>query len=346
MPRSNSDPLISIIIVHYNHKELLETCLSGLLEQTYPHFEIILVDNGSTDGSVPYVNKHFPSVTIIKNKTNVGFAEGNNIGVENAKGEYFLLLNNDTVVEKDFLEKFIGGFSINDKVGILQSKLILTEDRGLDTCGAYWTDSSFLYYIGNYKDPNLEIYNRPFPVFTCKGASMMIKREVIEKIGLFDNDFWSYYEETDFCHRAWVAGWETWYWPEAECIHAMGSTSLTLFNRDYVQFHNFKNKLCSFIKNLSWIELIKVIPVFLILNMFIAVIWIIQGKWRSAQALLKAILWNIAHLTQTLQKRKIVQAKRVLTDSQIWDKVKKNPRLSYYYYLFNDNFVKYKDSYE
>lgn len=339
----SSKPLISIIIVNYNGLKWLKNCLRSLYSQSYKNFEIIFVDNNSTDNSVSSVKKLFPKVKVIETDKNLGFAGGNNEGFKHAKGEYMLLLNNDTYVEQNFLELFLKAYDEIPNLGIAQSKLELTNNRGLDTCGGLWTDTSFLYYIGNFKDPKLETYNKAFPVFTCKGASVLIKKEVIEKIGLFDEDFWNYYEETDFCHRAWLAGYECWYYPRAVCYHEMGGTSLT-FKNDVIQFHNFKNKLCSYLKNLESVSLLKTIPVFFVINIGISGIWVLQGKYKHAFALYKSIFWNIYHLPSTYRKRKEIQHIRTISDRKIWQKVKKNPKLSYYKYLFYDDLGKYNDN--
>jgi GT2 family glycosyltransferase len=340
--RTKSHFLISIIIVNYNGRKWLKNCLESIESQSYIHFEIIFVDNNSTDDSVPFVKKNFPKVQIVKLTKNIGFAGGNNEGYKKAKGEYLLLLNNDTKVERDFLRNFIKAFDEIPYLGIAQSKIILMDKPQLDTCGGFWTDTSFLYYYGNFKNPELEIYNKAFPVFTCKGASVLIKRKVIEKTGLFDNDFWNYYEETDFCHRVWIVGYECWYWPKAICFHGMGGTSLT-FKNEFIQFHNFKNKLCSYIKNESLLELIKTIPIFIVLNIVIGGIWILQGKWKHTVALGKAIAWNITHFSKTLEKRKTIQRMRKIPDYEIWKRVKRNPKFSYYPYLFRDDMGKYQD---
>lgn len=336
-------PLVSIIIVNFNGKKWLDKCLSSLSVQSFRNLEIILVDNRSTDDSVLLVKNNFPKVKVVEAGANLGFAGGNNEGVKHAKGKYILLLNNDTYVENDFVEKFLDAFNEIPRLGIVQSKIVLMNDpEKLDTCGAFWTDTSFLYYVGNNKDESLPKYNKPFKIFAAKGASVLIKRELIEKVGLFDNDFWSYYEETDFCHRAWIAGYEVWYWPKAVCYHAIGGTSLT-FKNDYIQFHNFKNKLCSYIKNLEPIQLLKVVPIFLFLNTLIGGIWLLQGKVRHTLALYKSLWWNVKNIPGTYAKRKTIQKTRKNSDAEIWRLVKKNPSLQYYRNLFADNLGVYSD---
>lgn len=328
--------MISIIITNYNGLKWLKVCLDSLFSQTYSDFEIILVDNGSTDDSIKFLEENYKDsrLKIIKSEKNLGFAGGNNLGFNNSIGEYILLLNNDTWVENNFLEELINAFMQNKNIGCAQSKILLMNEKDtLDTVGAYWTDSSFLYYFGSYKK-NIEKYDIPMPFFSCKGASMIVKREIIEKIGkLFDDDFWCYYEDTDLCNEIWIMGYECWYWPKAICYHANGGTSLG-FKNSYIQFHNFKNKLLSFIKTLEIKTLVITLPIYFIFCILISIIWFITGKASNSLAIYKAFWWNIKNIKKSLEKRKIVQSFRIKSDKEIFKLVKRNPRFEYYFYLF------------
>lgn len=333
---SETQPLISIIIVNWNGRKWLEKCLDSLYQQTYKDFEIIFVDNASTDDSVHLVRKLYPEVIIVQNKHNDGFAGGNNKGFGYSNGKYILLLNNDTWVEESYLENFVKAFEKIPQAGCIQSKILLMDQKDvLDVCGSYWTSSTFLYHYGHGASNALPMYNSPKPFFSNKGASMMIRRTVIEKAGeLFDDDFWCYYEETDFCHRVWLMGYECWYYPKAVAHHANGGTSLN-FQNDFIHFHNFKNKLLSFLKNFETTTLIRVIPMYLFLNGGLSLYWLFCGKKRHFTAFYKALWWNIVHFRKTIYKRKIVQSLRVKCDHDIFKKVKKNPRIIYYYHLLN-----------
>lgn len=336
--------LVSIIIVNYNGKKWLKKLFDSLLSQTFVHFEIIFVENGSTDDSLEFVKNNYKDerIRIVKSEKNLGFAGGNNLALQYVKGEYVLLLNNDTWLTKNYLEKFIEAFLEIPNAGSIQSKMILmnNEDK-LDVCGSYWSDSSFLYHYGYGQDQSLERYNKAMPFFSNKGASMMVRKDVIDKVGFLDDDFWSYYEETDLCHRIWLAGYECWYYPKAVMYHAMGGTSLT-FHNSYIQFHNFKNKLLSFLKNFEVWTLVRVLPVYLILNVTLSFFWLLQGKWRHFLALYQSIWWNISHFRQTVKKRRVVQSFRRKKDAEIFKKVKRNPKLKYYYYLLT-SLSGYKD---
>jgi len=337
------DKFVSIIIVNWNGMRWLSGCLDSLQLQTYKNFEIVLVDNASKDNSVEFVKNNYPHVLIVRNASNLGFASGNNSALGEIKGGLVLLLNNDTRAPVDYLEKFVRAFDEIPNLGAAQSKIVLMDDaEKIDSCGSFWTNSTFLYHYGSGKNQSLEKYNKAFPVFTNKGASMLIRRELIEKIGLFDEDFWCYYEETDFCHRVWLSGSECWYYPQAVVSHAMGGTSLSVDN-SYVQFHNFKNKLLSLLKNFELSTLLTAIPVCLLINTLIGLLWLMQGKFKHFAAIYKAIFWNLIHIKETLNKRAEIQLQRRVSDKLIFAKVRRSPRVSYYYGLFFNLLDKYKD---
>ncbi|HOC97300.1 MAG TPA: glycosyltransferase family 2 protein [bacterium] len=338
--------MISVIILNYNGKKWLEKCLDSLFNQTYKEFEIIFVDNNSSDDSVEFVNNRYgdrSNLKVIKSDKNLGFAGGNNLGIKYASGEYVLLLNNDTWVKENYLEEMMEGFLYKGNIGCIQSKILIMDRPDiLDVVGSYWTFCTALYYFGASKK-DCEKYNEPIPFFANKGASMMLKREIIDKIGyLFDNDFWCYYEDTDLCNMLWMLGYECWYWPYAVCYHANGGTS-SMFKNNYIQFHNFKNKLMSFIKNFDLTTLLYVVPIYLLFCVFVSFVWLFMGKFSNFIAIYKAIFWNIKNIKKTLIKRKNTQSKRTVSDKDIFKLVRKNPRLSYYFYLLFNKIESYKD---
>jgi GT2 family glycosyltransferase len=338
-----NNPLISIITLNYNGEEFLEDYCSSLKKQIYKNFEVIFVDNGSSDGSIKFIQKNCPNLVLIKNKVNYAIAKGNNIGANKAKGEYILLLNNDVKFGQNYLLEILEGFNKLPQASILQTKIVLMDNPNiLDSCGQFWTDMGFVYHYGNQKNAALKKYNTPMKVFAGKSASMVLKREVLERCGMYDDNYWGYYEETDHCHRAWIAGLETWYWPKAEVLHKFGGTTL-LFENDFKQFNNFKNKFSSFIVNFEIWYLIYLLPFFLIQNMVISFGWLLTGKRKNTYALYRAIWWDLNHFAHILKRRREVQQTRKLSDKQIFKLVKVNPRLSYYYYLFTTDLSKYQD---
>lgn len=331
-----SAPVVSVIVVNWNGEKWLPGCLDALRMQTVKDFEVIVVDNASTDGSVALIEHEYPEVILVRNDRNDGFAKGNNIGYRHVHGRYVLLLNNDTVADPGLLESLIAAFSALPQAGSVQAKLVLLDRPGrLDACGAFFTATTISYHVGFGKDAALPLYNQPFPVFSNKGACMMLRREVIEMVGLFDDDFWCYYEETDLCHRIWLAGWECWYWPHALCRHGLGGTSIKMEN-SIIHFHNFKNKLTSHLKNFSAGSLFWVLPMHFLAGLGYSLFFLLAGKWCNALAFLRGTAWVAANLVRILEKRHAVQRVRTVNDRDILRRSLRNPRMSYYFYFLTD----------
>ena len=328
-----SEPTVSVIIVNWNGEHWLPNCLNALRAQTFRDFETIIVDNASSDSSVALIEGGYPEVILVRNDRNDGFAKGNNIGYLHARGRYILLLNNDTESDPALLESMVVAFVALPKAGSVQAKLVLIDqpDR-LDACGAFFTATTASYHFGYGKDATLPLYNQPLPMFSNKGACMMLRREVIEKVGFFDDDFWCYYEETDLCHRIWLAGWECWYWPRALCRHGLGGTSTKIEN-SIIHFHNFKNKLTSHLKNFSVTSLIWILPMHFLVGLGYSLFFLLTGKWRNALAFFRGTGWVGANFGRILEKRRTVQRIRTMSDRDILQQCVRNPRPSYYLYL-------------
>lgn len=333
--------LVSIVIINWNGIGDLKDLLPSLKKVKYKNFETIIVDHGSTDGSIEYVKKNYPKIKLLEKKRNLGFALGNNVGVKKAKGEYILLLNNDTIVKPDFLGRLVVGLE-EENIGVVQPKIIFADSKKLQSAGTYFTNTGFLYHVGYNKDPNLAKYNKRKEIFSANGSCMLIKREVIEKVGLFDKDFFLYFEETDFCWRVWLAGYKIIYEPKAVILHKGGRATKRLPS-SFVNFHSFKNRINTLIKNLGTFELMKVLPVHLFLCQVASISFLARGGIKVALLTQHAIFWNIFNLGRTLKKRKRVQEKiRKVGDRELMRTVKSKVRPPYYYYLFA-GLEKYED---
>lgn len=329
------EPLVSVSVVNYNGKKFLPDFFDSLYKQTYRNFEVIFVDNNSTDDSVEYVRANFPQVKIVESKDNSGYAEGNNIGFRHSNGEYILIMNNDTILKEDLIEKLVHAFSEIPNLGTVQPMVRLMNDRDkLDACGSYWTNTGFNYHYGIYKKADLPIYNRSFPVYSIKGMCMMVPRRVIEKVGLFDPDFWCYFEETDFCHRLWLAGYECWYYPKTFIYHHMGGTS-NKKPSSFIQFHSFKNRLCSYLKNLGPLEMAKILLVYFLFNIAWSLAFLLRFDFQNFFVVYRALWWNATHFSETMKKRERIQTEmRKVRDENFLSRVRRNPGISYYLYLF------------
>jgi GT2 family glycosyltransferase len=319
----NQYPLVSIIMANWNGGAIYENCLVSLSKIKYPNWELVVIDNGSSDGTTSLsLNPKFgiKKSMLIKNKVNVGFAPANNQGVKKAFGDYFLLLNNDTLVDPDFLNVMVDKMEREPDLGVMQPKIrMMDKPDYLDNAGSFFTRIGFLHHWGFGKKDSKE-FDREREVFAVKGACMLIRQSVLEKTGgLFDNDFVSYFEETDFCWRSWLVGFRVIYYPQSQIWHKVGFTIKRLDVGD-LNFHYYKNRICSLIKNLSLGNLIIILPTHLFVSLGISLAFLFKGQVNNFLLIWKAAWWNVVNFGRTLKKRIRVQSSRVVSDKAIFEK--------------------------
>ncbi len=331
-------PKVSIIVVNFNQKLLTLNCLKSLEKVTYPNYEVIVVDNNSQDGSTVAVSRRYPQTKQIVNLANLGYVGGNNIGIKHARGKYLLILNNDTKVTPSFIEPLIEDFQKCPDLGIVQSKIFIMDKPDLlDNVASYLTNTGFIYHVG-YLEKNKPEYQTFREIFAAKGACMMIDRKIL-KLGAFDDQFWCYFEETDLCWRAWVMGYKIGFEPRSVIIHKMGATSTTMKSA-FIHYHSFKNRIRTIIKNTAPITLLWMLPIHLTTCIGLAIFFLFSGQVKGSLSILKAILWNLQMFDETWKIRKKIQSKRKVSDNEIFNRVMKNPPLSFYLHhlsLVRDN---------
>lgn len=242
---------VSIIIVNYNTPKLTVDAIDSILSsQTKYSFEIIVVDNHSSDHSVQLIKERFPEVKLIVNEENVGFAKANNQGINLSNGRYILLLNSDTIVKEDTIEKMIEFMDKNRQVGASGCKVLLPNGKLDQAChrGFPTPKASFYYLVGLSKlfpkSPRFNQYHlgymnfdEPHPIDCLVGAFMLVRREVIEQVGLLDENFFMYGEDIDWCYRIKQAGWEIYYCPSTSIIHYKGASSKKKPFKIVYEFH-------------------------------------------------------------------------------------------------------------
>ena len=288
------DPAVSVVVVNWNGWHFLPGCLDALARQTFQDFEVILVDNGSCDGSVDRVRRHYPAVRVIENRENVGFAVANNQALERCRGRFIALLNNDTAADPGWLAALVGAL-----------------ERHLNAAGACGTivsldDPTRVIFTTPKIDPRSAraIWVRqPAPltrVDGLSGSSMLLRRRAIDRLGLFDPAYVAYFEETDWCARALRAGWDLLYVPEAVVAHKeRGSTS--------AEFHLYqitRNCLRFALKNFDS----DLLPLFALHYTYdlarTAARHVRDGQPRDNLLLARAVAWNLRHLPETLAARR------------------------------------------
>lgn len=228
-------PKVFIVILNWNGQKDTLACLNSLKNLDYSNFKIILIDNASTDNSVGVFKSQIPNfknkITLIENKDNLGFPAGNNVGIKYAlknNAEYVLLLNNDTVVDKDFLKEIVAAGEKNVLIGILGPKIYFFDDpkRIWFAGGKFnWISGSSHIGFGEIDKGQFEISKE---VNFITGCAMLIKKEVFEKIGFLDGRFFLYYEDTDFCLRAKKRGFKCLFAPRAKIFHKIPLENLKI----------------------------------------------------------------------------------------------------------------------
>jgi GT2 family glycosyltransferase len=236
-------PRVTAMVLNWNGKELLATCLPPLLEQDYPDYELVVIDNGSEDGSIAYVREQFPEVAILDNGRNLGYSGGLNAGMRQAEGEIVVLLNNDVIVlGRHWLRQLVAPFRTGRRVGITGCKLYFPDGKTLQHAGARLTyPLAYSEHIG-YLEEDRGQYDRQVEVDYVTGAAVALSQEVIREVGLLDESFAPiYYEEVDLCYRIRAAGYRVLYVPEAAAIHDESASFGRARERHQLTFH--RNRL-------------------------------------------------------------------------------------------------------
>lgn len=243
-----SRPNAAIIIVNWNGRHLLETCLPAALAQTYPSYDVIVVDNGSTDDSVAWIRTHYPQVHVIRNDRNTGFCAGNNQAFAATSASYLALLNNDAAPEPAWLAEMVRVMETDAHVGMIAPKILcwdrhdIIDSLGLaiDRSGSAWE------WKRGERDTAVQ-YQEPREVFGASGAACLYRRAMLDAVGGLDEDFFAYLEDADLAWRARLAGWRCLYVPTAVVYHRHSATGGE--GSPFKGFHLGRNKWWMIVKN-------------------------------------------------------------------------------------------------
>lgn len=219
----------SIILLNWNGKEDTIKCLESLKTLNYPNYETIVVDNASSDDSVKIISDKFPNVTLITNKENLGFAEGSNIGIRYALeggADYVFLLNNDAIIDEETVTELVQVAESDDKIGIIGSRICCYDrpDR-IQSAGAHIGIKTGRVWYPDYGKSITTTDGKAVDVDAVSGTAMMVKREVIEKVGMLDPTFFCYFEDTDWCIRARKTGYRVVIVPMSKIWHKGGAST-------------------------------------------------------------------------------------------------------------------------
>jgi GT2 family glycosyltransferase len=307
-------PEISVVIPNWNGRTHLQRCLSSLRNQEFLEFEVIVVDNGSTDGSVEFVHLHFPEIKVIPLGENKGFSMAVNEGIKWAKGDYVLLLNNDVEADPQLLRQLHETIARLDEADFYACRMMNFKRRELiDGAGDGFPRKGKAFRIGHNAKYGPPFQRRKRVFGACAGAALY-RKELFEKVGMFDEDFFAYHEDADWSFRANLMGYRCFYIPEAVVYH-MGSGTTGSFRNEFTIYYNVQNMIGVIVKN---------IPLNLLLKYFLFLLW---GQMESffrfsvllgySRAYLAGLLGAMRLLRKMLKKRKEIQGKRRISTLEL-----------------------------
>jgi GT2 family glycosyltransferase len=305
--------LVSIVIVNWNGEGWLRACLGSLTNQTYPNFEIVLVDNDSSDDSVALVQNEFANVRVVENKANLGFAVGNNIGIAHARGDLVLLLNSDTWVRTDFLQRLTDFYEANDY------DVIAPVEAGYDGSAR---KNRYVTLIDRLGHPIYQVLQSKSArtSFYLSGACLLFSKEVYEGTKGFDANFFMYFEEIDWFWRLILLDRRFTHVDEVAVYHA-GAGSL----KARVAYESFlwrnQNTLQMLLKNYRSSTLCWVIPLYVTQNVIELAVFLLVGKPKIAASYVQGWWFNVKHLRRTLQERAWVQIHRRKSDRELMNRM-------------------------
>ena len=310
------DPLVSVIIVNYNGKNFLEKCLDSLKLINYDNFEILVVDNNSSDGSIDLINKKFSNVILVELEKNYGFAEANNMSSKKAKGEYLLFLNNDTIVTPDFIKELITTIQSDKKIAICQS-LLLKPSGDVDSSGDFVDTFGRAY-------SSREITHKIKPILSARGASMLIEKNIFFELDGFDSKFFATFEDVDLGWRAWLYGYKVVLSPKSLVYH-YGSATINDV-RPLIQFHGVKNTLILRLTNFETFYSIKsILSLFTIsfFKRFFKMSLTVEPEegppFPPFKIIFNGHVWILKNLGYVLRKKQTINSKRKLSTRSLID---------------------------
>ncbi|MBU1204260.1 MAG: glycosyltransferase family 2 protein [Nanoarchaeota archaeon] len=324
----------SIIILNWNGLEFLKDCFESIQKQTFTDFETIMVDNNSQDGSPNYVENVFPWIRVIRNNKNTGQTGGDNTGIKHAKGEYIILLDNDTIVDKNWLKELVVAADSDPKIGMCGSKMYFMDDPRLicSTGLLAFTDGSAIDR-GVYEIDKGQYDNKP-DIFGPCGGSGLYKKEMLENMKIMgeymDNEFFAYCEDLDIAYKGRLLGYVCKFAPKSIVYHKVNASSRKISNLGLTC--GIKNKMWVVIKNFPTKMLLKYMP-FIAMRQVVSFVFYLFIK--PSIPATKARVVMIKKIPVMLKKRKIIQDRRKITSDQLEGTLQKRSMLGYLFFRYD-----------
>ena len=316
-----TDKKIAVVILNWNGAKLLEQFLPSVLAYS-DEATIYVADNASTDTSVAVIKEKFPSITIIQNDANYGFAKGYNVALQQVEEVYYALVNSDIEVTKDWLKPILSLFDAEPKTGIIQPKILDYKNKQYfeyaGAAGGFIDQFGYPYCRGRIFE-SIEKDNGQYDdektIFWASGACFFIRKDIYRKLHGFDDDFFAHQEEIDLCWRAFNMGYTAKYTSKSVVYHVGGAT-LNEGNPKKT-FLNFRNSLLMLTKNVPDAKLFPILLARLVLDGMAGIQFIFKGKFRHFWAIIRAHFAFYALINKTLKKRTAPQLEKYYHSNSI-----------------------------
>lgn len=308
---------VAVVILNLNGWPFLDECLASLQQSTIP-LEIVVADNGSTDDSVAYLREHHPFVRVLELGKNWGFAEGYNRALAVVDAPWAVMLNNDATLAPDWVEQLLAAATREPRATILGGKLLFSgrgDGKVIQSAGAKFTDAGAAFEIGMGL-PDRGQYDRPTLVASIPGAALLVKREVFFELGGFDAAYFAYLEDVDLCWRAWLAGYEVHYVPEAVAFHRYGQSGGGRASPLRIQWME-RNRLANMFKHLEPRSLASALAISALYDAYRVIEFVAQGHFAGLRALITGNLAFWKDLRPILAERARLQRHRRISDQQL-----------------------------
>lgn len=262
--------IATVIIPNLNGRKYLKGCLDSLMEQSRQDFSVILVDNGSSDGSADYVEGHYPEVCVKRFPENRGFSAAVNEGIRMAKTKYVILLNNDTVCDTGFVEELVKEMEQERGCFAGSARMVQMDAPDcMDSCGDFYCALGWAFSPAKGKPASK--YEKPRRVFSACAGAAIYRRSLLDETGLFDEAHFVYLEDVDICWRARILGYPNRYIPGAVVRHVGSATSGSAYN-EFKTHYSSQNSIYLFYKNMPWLQILLNLP-FLLAGIFIKLLF-------------------------------------------------------------------------
>ena len=327
---------VSIIIPHWNGIDILSECLTSLFKTNHNSYEVIVVDNASTDGSQSWIKSTFPQIKLIENDKNYGYAGGCNIGALEAKGNYLVFLNNDTIQDPGWIQNLENILKKDNRVAAVQPKVLNYFNRNVfdyaGGSGGYMDWFCFPYARGRIfskQERDIGQYNDSKQCFWSSGTAFMIRKDLFFQAGQFDEHFFSHMEEIDLCWRLQAMGFQVWVEPDAVVYH---KNALSMPMHSHKKYYlNHRNSLIMLFGNYSIKNTLILGSGRIIFEMIALGYSVLCLNWKHASAIIRSLVYLLFHINVILRKRSKFKEIRKQKDKEIMKNISRHSIVIDYY---------------